>query len=171
MPIVAGVDPGKKGAITLIDSDALSIYIFDMPVIAIGKSGKRSEVDAQELANILDGFILPDILVAEDVWSSPNDGHVGAFSFGDSVGVIRGVTAALGIQFQRARPQVWKASMKVTADKKSSRDRAALLVPSAAKMYSRAKDDGRAESTLIGLYGTFNNGVKITGPLQLMESE
>lgn len=169
--IVAGVDPGKKGAITLIDADALNLYIFDMPITGIGKSEKRTEVDAAELANILDGFVLPDILVMEDVWSSPNDGHVGAFSFGDSVGVIRGVVAALGIELQRARPQVWKASMKVTADKKSSRDRAALLIPSAAKMFSRVKDDGRAESALIGLYGAFNNGVKITGPLQLKEIE
>lgn len=165
MPIIAGMDPGKRGAICILDTDKGTIRLFDMPVVDIGKTKTRTEVDGQELARILDADLTEAYL--EDVWSTPNDGHVGAFAFGDAYGTAKGVLAGLGVPLTRIRPQVWKKTMRVSSDKNESRARAQALLPDAATYFSRVKDDGRAEAALIALYGCFDNGLIIRKPFKV----
>ncbi len=162
MSFILGVDPGKTGALTLISPDRLTASIFDMPVIPIG-NGKRTEVNGPALYNILDHF-KPDHAFIEDVWSLQNDGHVGAFSFGDALGTIKGVIWAY-CDLSRVRPQVWKKTMRVTADKDTSIARAKELHPCLTHMLTRKKDDGRAESALIATYGLFSLGIRLPSPL------
>ena len=167
-PIICAADPGKSGALTVIDSGALTVSIFDMPVVPIG-NGKRTEVDAYALYDILDHFN-PTHFACEDVWSNPNDGHVGAFSFGDSLGTLKGVFAAYSREpLMRVRPQVWKSTMRVTADKETSIARAKQLLPCISPLLTRKKDDGRAESALIALFATFKLGIRLPSKLTLRE--
>jgi crossover junction endodeoxyribonuclease RuvC len=136
-----------------------------MPVRSLGKDSKRTEVNAEELGAHLRHHN-PGIAVIEDVWSTANDGHVGAFSFGDSYGTVKGACGALSIPLTRVRPQVWKKTMRVTADKDTSRARAAELFPDVAPLFARKKDDGRAESALISFWGVCQEGVRIKQPLK-----
>lgn len=140
--IVLGIDPGKTGAISKF-KDGRFVSVHDMPI-----SGKR--VDAGKLRDVVAGA---DAAIIESVHSMPRDGHVGAFSFGASFGIVLGVLGALRVRTIEVAPAKWKHDMRVTANKATSRHRATELVPSAAKLWSRVKDDGRAEATLIGLWG------------------
>lgn len=169
MTQIVGVDPGKTGALTIIDTKKLTVSIFDMPIIPIG-NGKRTEVDSFALYRLLDRFEDISGAVMEDVWSNPNDGHVGAFSFGDSVGTIKGVLHAYTSDpILRVRPQVWKKTMRVTADKATSIARAIELVPCTQPLLTLKKHDGRAESLLIALFGVFKMGINISARLTLRD--
>jgi hypothetical protein len=166
---IVGVDPGKSGAVTIIDTVNLTASIFDMPIVPIG-NGKRTEVDSFALYAALDQFEDITAAVMEDVWSNPNDGHVGAFSFGDSVGTIKGVLSAyVKTPILRVRPNVWKKTMRVTADKSTSIARAKELLPCITPLLTLKKHDGRAESALITLFGAFSLGLRLTKPLTLRE--
>jgi crossover junction endodeoxyribonuclease RuvC len=83
----------------------------------------------------------------------PRDGHVGAFSFGRSYGIIETALAAAQIPFRTVRPQVWKKAMGVLADKDQARQMATQLIPSGAEFWPLKKHDGRAEAALIAQYG------------------
>ena len=163
--IILGIDPGKSGALTFIDTDMCTITVYDMPVRDVGKTSKRTEVNGDLLGAHLRHHN-PDVAVIEDVWSTANDGHVGAFSFGDAYGTVKGACGALGIRLDRVRPQVWKKTMRVTADKDTSRARAAELFPDVAPLFARKKDDGRAESALIAFFGVCQEGVRVKQKLK-----
>ncbi|MDW9491708.1 hypothetical protein [Sinorhizobium meliloti] len=164
---VVGIDPGKTGAITFINPTEHTIEIFDMPIRQVKNDSKRSEVDAKALFDLVDprniehGFI-------EDVWSRTGDGNVGAFNFGDSYGTAKTVLLAYDIDLVRVLPNVWKKNMRAPRDKTLSRQRASELFPTAASLFKRVKDDGRAESAMIALYGAFSLGFEFTRPLTLI---
>ncbi|MFC3318538.1 hypothetical protein ACFOHY_17230 [Rhizobium rosettiformans] len=164
---VAGIDPGKTGAITFIDPEEHTLEIFDMPVRQLKDDSKRSEVDAKALFDICDprnikhGFI-------EEVWSRTGDGNVGAFNFGDSYGTAKTVLLAYDIELVRVLPNVWKKNMRAPRDKTLSRQRAVELFPAAKDLFKRVKDDGRAESAMIALYGCFSLGFEFARPLTLI---
>lgn len=164
---ILGIDPGKTGALSFVDAIEHTIAIYDMPIIQVG-NGKRSEVCGETVADLIlrhnatFGYI-------EDVWSLPQDGHVGAFNFGDKLGVVKGVMMALGVKFERVRPQVWKRNMRAPANKTGARQRAQELLPAAASLFQRVKDDGRAEASLIALYGAFDLDHHLKQPLTLYQ--
>lgn len=98
----------------------------------------------------------------EDVGPRPQEGAVGAFSFGRGCGVLEGVVAACGISYSFLRPQEWKRIMGIVAGAKkdASRSLAIRTWPSQAKTFARVKDDGRAEAALIALAGIKKGNVK-----------
>lgn len=164
---VVGIDPGKTGAISFIDPVEHTLEIFDMPIRQVKDDSKRSEVDASALFDILDprnpqhGFI-------EDVWSRTGDGNVGAFNFGDAYGTAKTCLIAYNIDLVRVLPNVWKKNMRAPRDKDQSRSRAMELFPAAVDLFKRKKDDGRAESAMIALYGCFSLDFTFTKPLTLI---
>ncbi len=160
MVTIAGIDPGKTGAVFVIHTKTCIYNWLDMPVRFLGPNSKRTEVDANVLTQWLCDNGVTNVII-EDVWSLPHDGHVGAFRFGASSGVLIGICAGLGLPLERVRPQRWKKVMKVSADKTEARNRAMILLPEAANLFKRVKDEGRAESALISLYGLFNLGINL----------
>lgn len=146
--LILGVDPGKKGALALIDDDGRLVDVHDMP-------------DATGAAlGALVGALLADhaphtVAVAwvELVGSRPGQGVASTFKFGANWGAILGALGALGVPVELRTPQQWKKAMRVTADKASSRQRATEHWPSEAARFARVKDDGRAEAALIAEYG------------------
>jgi crossover junction endodeoxyribonuclease RuvC len=164
---VVGIDPGKTGAISFIDPIQHTLEIFDMPIRQVKEDSKRREVDANALFDMLDprnpqhGFI-------EDVWSMTGDGNVGAFNFGDAYGTAKTALIAYNIDLVRVLPNVWKKNMRAPRIKDLSRARATELMPAAAPLFTRKKDDGRAESAMIALYGVFSLDFTLTRPLTLI---
>ena len=150
---ILGIDVGLNGALALIDSDGALIEINDMPTLKDGPKGRKT-VSAALLANIVyrSGATMAFV---EMVNARPGEGAVGAFSFGRSRGVIEGCLAACGLPCRFIAPAVWKRAAGIPPGnaKDASRSEAIRRWPSMAAMFARAKDDGRAESALIGWAG------------------
>lgn len=141
--IVIGVDPGKTGAIALLDEHGQLIDAFDMPEIG-GKVSPYLLADADNWADNRFG-----VVIIEDVHAMPKQGVTSAFGFGRSFGVVEGVFAAAGRPCRYVTPAKWKRDLGLTADKHMSRRRAIELWPERAQLFARARDDGRAEAALI----------------------
>lgn len=156
--VIVGIDPGVTGAIALLDSSGTGggIAVYDMPTMLRGRTSKKQQVNAAELARIVRDCA-PDLAVVEQVNAMPRVGAkagmgaASAFNFGHSFGVVCGVLAALGIETHYVTPQVWKkrAGLK-GSDKEASRMRAVALWPQAS--LARKKDSGRAEALLIARF-------------------
>lgn len=149
MSRIIGIDPGKTGAMALIDTEAWTIAILDMPQEP-GTGGKVA-VSPAGVARAMDAAA-PDYSVIEDVTSSPQQGVVSAFNFGRSLGILEGACSSRSI-LTKVRPQVWKTATRTPKDKTEARRRAMQLFPCAYDLFARVKDDGRAEAALIAFWG------------------
>jgi len=129
--IVIGVDPGKSGGIAWID-----------------ETGKACVEKMPDTLKDLWELIEKDILHAtgnlhfgnstrnckaylEQVSSSPQQGVVSAFTFGNGYGHLEMALTAAGIPFERVRPQVWQKAMGclTKGDKNVSKRKAQELFP------------------------------------------
>ena len=75
------------------------------------------------------------------------------FGFGRSLGVVEGVLAALGIPVTYVAPATWTKAMGKAQGKDASRRRAMELFPEHQQLFKRVMDDGRAEASLIAVWG------------------
>lgn len=165
MTKILGVDPGIHGALSLIDTSVWSLAIIDMP-FEPGVGGKNS-VSATRTAQFIRAAA-PDYSFIESVFSSPQMGVVSSFAFGRSLGILEGACASTSI-LEKPRPQEWKTSTKTPKDKNQARARAMQLFPRHAELFARVKDDGRAESALIALYGALRIQQVPPRPLSFVE--
>lgn len=149
--LILGIDPGKHGAIAMLDAtdpDRL-LVVEDMPDLtgaALGSWLRQLLADVQ-----------PDTVAAawvEKVHAMPKQGVATTWRFAEHHGAVLGALGALGVPVHLVTPGVWKRAAGVTADKGTSRQRAAELWPHEAGRFARVKDDGRAEAALLALYGT-----------------
>jgi crossover junction endodeoxyribonuclease RuvC len=147
LELIVGVDPGKSGAIAIVDINGELVDACDMPVV-------DGLVSPAMLASYEGWRTLPRRFhaVIEDVHARPGQGVTSMFSFGRSVGVVEGVFGALGVPVTRVTPTKWKKAMGLGKDKDESRRRAIELWPTQARLFQRVKDDGRAEAALIALW-------------------
>ena len=166
--IVVGMDPGATGAIAILDSETQTLLrIYDMPTDTVtqGKH-ERQRISRARLLPILvsacgaQGFVerpevrplrTRDKTTGQTVLRQP--GAMGMFTFGEGYGILTMAATAASISLTEVRPGVWKNALGLPADKDECRRRAAELFPEWAAQFARKKDDGRAESCLIGLYG------------------
>lgn len=151
MTRILGCDPGVNGAFSLIDTEAWTIAVTDMPKEP-GTGGKNA-VSPVLVSDIFRGA-QADHLFIELVHSSPQMGVTSAFSFGRSLGIVHGAAYHDGgLTVTEVRPQEWKGKTLTPKDKNEARRRAMQLLPCAASLFQRVKDDGRAESAIIAFYG------------------
>lgn len=158
--MILGVDPGLTGALALYNPVTGELLVEDMPTFVLPKGkGKKTELDLYRLAAIVGDWSIAAgqgqgvRAYVEQVSASPQMGVTSAFSFGSSYGAARAVLAANFIATELVIPQVWKRALKVPASKDGARARASALLPTHSRLWSRCKDDGRAEAALIALYG------------------
>ena len=148
--LIIGVDPGVSGAIAAWDGSTLRV--FDTPTLEIKKNGKnRNVIDLHELARLVKDLQPVDKVYMELVGAMP--GQAGMFTFGDAFGVVRGIFAAYFTPIEYVSPMRWKRRMAVLGGKDGSLAKAKQLLPAYAGLFARKKDDGRAEATLLALYG------------------
>lgn len=158
--IIIGIDPGLHGAIAVLQDGSLRIHDIPTLDIGVGRTAggvKKAKlvIDEVALANLFDDIakIGPTAVWMEQVGVRPGEGAVGAFSFGRTYGLLRGMAAAHFMPTHDVTPQVWKKAMGVRGDKDQSRLRASALRPLDARLWPLKKHDGRAEAALIALYG------------------
>jgi crossover junction endodeoxyribonuclease RuvC len=146
MKTTLGVDVGMNGAFAFYDGAELIIY--DMPVF---ERNKTRRVDAEKVKRIFNSHNVHHAYV-EQV-NAFGMGASSAYNFGWSCGIIEGVLSCCAIPFTYVTPQKWKKALSVPTDKDGARMRASQLLPKFAHNWDRKKDDGRAEASLIALYG------------------
>jgi crossover junction endodeoxyribonuclease RuvC len=142
--MIAGIDPGKTGAIAMLYDDG-TLYVEDMPVF------DRS-INGAAIASILRDFPADHIFIESS--NSFGMGRQSAYNFGQGVGVLKGVMAALDIPYSIVSPARWKNDLGLGRDKSAARAAATRLFPRYADKFLRKKDDGRAEAALIAHWGT-----------------
>jgi len=166
---ILGVDPGIGGALALIDTEALTLAITDMPVEASTKG--RNLASPSGLAACFHACGA-DHLFLEEVGVRPGEGAVGAFSFGRGYGRIEGVAAGSIVSLWPVKPQLWKSTLHVPADKTQAVTRAKQLFPVAVKAFEGPRGglkDGRAEAAMIAFYGCLKLQAVPSKPLTLVE--
>lgn len=155
MTIILGVDPGLSGALAFFDVGARSFTVHDMPAYRLARNGKaRNELDLYEIARLIDAAHV-DSAYVERVGSMPGQGVSSSFAFGKSAGAILGIISAYFIPIIEVAPVTWKRAMGIGsgAGKDASRALISRLHPAQSGLFSRVKDDGRAEAALIALWG------------------
>jgi crossover junction endodeoxyribonuclease RuvC len=145
-----GIDPGLSGALALLDTGLNFMLLRDMPVVPIKKG--RMGLSAVLVAEIIEA-LEPDHAFVENVHAMKGQGISSAFNFGMGFGIILGALGAARVPYQFVTPNEWKKHFRLTKDKGLSRATAARLYPVQADLFSRAKDDGRAEAALIATFG------------------
>jgi hypothetical protein len=168
-PCVLGIDPGFTGALCLLFKSG-EVSVLDTPLSDGTKLG--GIIEGRKAKTRIDGTKVTDWLqphasqvemaVIESVGAMPNQGLSSTFRFGEGYGVLQGVMAALRIKrVWHVLPAVWKATLGVTHDKRSSLDLAQRIVTEAGSttlhtLFTRRKDDGRAEAFLLAFLGSRN---------------
>lgn len=155
--IIAGIDPGKTGALAIIDGQNVEFY--DVPLVKnIGKDIPAWSQWHTDWSNALE-FACVDMVVIELVTGGQKGIKQGVQSMFNFGGFLRFAHAiALGI---RPRPSVhfvtpsqWKGKLGLlNSSKGASRERCMNLYPSTSAQLARVKDDGRAEAALLAHYG------------------
>lgn len=148
---VIGVDPGKKGAVSLIDGARL-LHVFDMPIVEIKKGSKVCcHTLNSELAALFYEHGPIDLAVIETVHSTPQMGVSSSFDFGRSFGVVEMAIVSRGVRLEYVQPAAWKKALGLGADKRSSLALARAKWPDS-DAFRRQRDEGRAEACLIAEY-------------------
>ena len=150
--IYIGIDPGFSGAIAFYAPKENIVSIYDMPVYQNAKG--KTEINLYELHEILEPETdEPHMAVIEQVAAMRGQGVTSMFRFGQSYGATQMAVAAHKIPMQFVTPAKWKSYLGLSRDKGVSRSLASQRFPKQADLFSRAKDDGRAEAALLALYG------------------
>lgn len=153
-PYILGIDPGITGAVACIDPNMEKVVsLWDVPTLADGPTGRKI-VDVTTLA-LQFGALITDceFCIIEDVHSMPRDGHVGAFSFGKTTGILIGMVSALMVPIYYTPPAVWKGCFGLSSNKDESRALASKKYPHSSHLWLKKKHDGRAEAVLLADFG------------------
>lgn len=149
--MILAIDPGKQGAVALLDRHGALVDIADLEPLYAGPVLSPALLKQTILDLCCD---LPETVTAcvVEAVNSHKMGRQSAFNFGQSLGTLRSVPLALGIRVVDVPPSTWKQAMKLGRDKNLARAMAAERWPEHAGLFKRAKDDGRAEAALLGAW-------------------
>jgi crossover junction endodeoxyribonuclease RuvC len=171
MSCILGIDPGNSGALAILDPEAATMRLIDMPTFEFHTTRARVKVDPYGVVAELNRQPLT-IAYVEEVNSTPQMGVVSAFSFGEGKGILLGALAAKGVPLTQVKPTVWKKQMRVPADKKAAVQRACQLFPALAPHFKGPRGgviDGRAEAALIALFGAMEVSRVPTKPVTYLD--
>lgn len=168
--LFVGIDPGFSGALAAYDADARRLVaVLDMPCVQVVRGGKKKpEINPHAVAEFIRTHNAGEAFI-EQVQARPGQNVSAMFRFGEGYGLVQGVCAVMNLPLTKVAPQTWIKALSVPAtpkqDRKSendrkdaSRARAMELFPEHAKLFARKADDGRAEASLIALFGARLSG-------------
>lgn len=141
MSIFLGIDPGKKGALALLDSETMRVTAYDMPGTT------------QELHDLVAGLPIIKGCTLEKLHAGPVMGRTTIATMFMNYGILKGALMWRDIAFSEVRPNKWKPALGLSKDKNASREMAMQMFPDDADQFKRVKDDGRAEATLLAKWG------------------
>ena len=157
MKLVAGIDPGKNGAIAVVDADTLKAEVFPMPE------------DVMELAQMLDRMQSLRLVVMERQQPFPKQGVKSVFNLGRHYGCLETVIRLKKIPLEIVSPQKWQRELlgsisvprglgrkqakayRRRETKRRSLERAKRLFPNLAEEIG--SHDGKADALNIAFWG------------------
>lgn len=150
-----GIDPGKSGAIVIIDQDLkVDLAIPKMPWL-------NERIDSSMLYCIIAKGIQDyenTHIICEKVHSMPRDSSKAAFTFGGAYHGALAVVDLFDIPLTLVSPQSWKKVMlkDKKKEKQDSINRARELFPSLRSQLKTKSSHNLAEAALIAAYGVTN---------------
>ena len=119
--IFIGIDPGKTGAIVALDSDGRVLLAELCPTYLKEFDDTAMALLVAKLSGL--GGSDPELIVAgiEKGQTRPGESLRGAFSFGEGIGIWRGVLAANLIGWRWIMPQAWQQRALAGEKKPKSR--------------------------------------------------
>ena len=170
MPRCLGIDPGINGACALFvpGVDPSPSDVFDIPTVG---DGNKREIDGAQLAaliwtlqvdwafvEIVNAF-MPQVTNPETGEKETSQwGGTSLFRFGGAYHSILTVLSCLHIPTRRIPSPEWQAAFNLRGKAKSGTDAARQVVlqryPAYAPFLKHKKDQHKAESILIGVYGS-----------------
>ena len=154
--LVIGIDPGISGSICFFQ-DGKIIDVVEMPTMTEGKKNKK-QVNGSQIFNEISERIKKidkrDIkVVIEQVSAMPGQGVTSMFNFGQSYGILKGISSAMQLPMYFVRPAKWKKYFNlINSEKDASRTRAIEIFPYFSSQLSRKKDSNKADAILIASF-------------------
>ena len=154
--LIIGIDPGLSGSICFF-LDGKIVDVIDMPTMSEGKKNKRQVNGAQiynEIFNKIHEVKNQDIrVVIEQVSAMPGQGVTSMFNFGQSFGILKGISSAMQLPTYFVRPAKWKKYFNlINSNKDASRTRAIEIFPYFSTYLSKKKDSNKADAILIASF-------------------
>jgi crossover junction endodeoxyribonuclease RuvC len=151
---ILGIDPGIKGGLAIITvDDCAAPRLIDAIDIPVTGTGAKERVDAIAIRAWIVSH-KPQHAYIERAQAMPKQGASSGFKYGRAIGAIEAMLAGCEIPMTVVEPSVWKKYHRLRGgDKEGGRQRALQLFPAAHALLARRKDHGRAEASLIALYG------------------
>lgn len=151
-----GIDPGLTGAIAVLDSSGVCVFLSDCPTEKkLSKKVVSPEGISQLISEIkkLRGRFYA---LLEEPLAMPRSGcSMGAssmLSFGRGAGIWEGALSVAGIEFETVYPSVWKRKfLKSGSSKEVSIKTARKLFPKNKKSLSLSKHRQRPATKSLGL--------------------
>jgi len=134
--IYIGIDPGKSGAICVIENDFIKAYPCPDNVKDMGLLFAMA-ISVNETKTV--------VAYIEKVWARPTDGRSSIWKFAENYGMWLGIAGAYEVNLQYVAPQRWikyfeTPKMEKTARKRYLRDKARSMYPSLKKVSLKTAD-------------------------------
>lgn len=139
--IFLGIDPGRSGALALLDKAAMTVTTYDMPDTTAG------------LHALLCSFAPVRAAMIEKPFYPRMIGTRAVAVIAENFGALKSAILWRDIPLLECRPNEWKLALNLSPDKDASRAKASQFFPTCTDQWLRKKDDGRAEAALIAWYG------------------
>lgn len=153
MTTIAGIDPGKTGALAILYPDG-SATAYRVPLIKLRGKEQPAWAAWFDLWSVSLQTVQPDLIVLESVAARPGQGVTSMFNFGQSLGFAKAIACSANCRVEHVTPSVWKGKLGLLkSDKNASREMARQLMPPLAPELKRVKDDGVADAALLAHYG------------------
>ncbi len=161
--LIIGIDPGISGSICFFQ-DGIIKDVVEMPTMTEGKKNKKQVNGSQifnEILKRIKNIDRKDIkVVIEQVSAMPGQGVTSMFNFGQSFGILKGISSAMQLPMYFVRPAKWKKYFNlINSEKDASRTKAIEIFPYFSTQLSRKKDSNKADAILIAsfFYETYKN--------------
>lgn len=153
--LILGIDPGLTGAFCVLETSEKPhriLEVWDMPLLV---RNNKNEIDVFKVGEKIGEYAerIRFAMIEEVGVMGGKESRTSMFNFGRNTGIVHGALGVYGIPIYFVRPAIWKALMGLSHKKSESLERAKILFPLAARFFSRAKDDGRAEAALLAVFG------------------
>jgi len=136
-----GIDPGKKGAIALLD-DRNAVQALEMPDTTKGVLEALERLSEHDVK----------MLALEKPIAMPGQGTKTTATVFLNYGVLIAGLTVFHVPFIEVAPSRWKRNLDLTASKDLSRERASQMFPQYAHLWKLKRQDGVAEAALLAFW-------------------
>lgn len=160
MDYYIGIDPGKKGAVAVIDGDGVLVLCeplphFPGPLVKGKKNRTPGDLDCRSLAALLSPYADRVTLAVIEKPAGYTPNAQAMMKLGECYGALRCMLTLADFPLEPTYAKAWKAHLGLSADK-------AFSIELANTLYATeftATQDGQAEAVLLAHYAKLRNTI------------